>query len=73
MEGKSTLLQSAPAEAPNMNAFYEMSSPQYAAELQDKSFQAPVELPVSAEHCDLPTDPKASSGRLGRSHPATRR
>jgi hypothetical protein len=73
MEGKSTLLQSAPAEAPNMNAFYEMSSPQYAAELQDKSFQAPVELPVSAEHCDLPTDPKALSGRLGRSHPATRR
>jgi hypothetical protein len=68
MEGKSTLLRQAPSEAPNMNAYYEMSSPQYTAELPNKSFQAPVELPAQ-ELYDPPRDGKT----LGQEYAAPRR
>jgi hypothetical protein len=68
MEGRSTLLRTAPSEAPHMNAYYEMSSPQYTAELHNKSFQAPVELPAHTQY-DPPRDVKAPAGQ---SYPVAR-
>jgi LPXTG-motif cell wall-anchored protein len=58
------------SEAPGSNARYEMPSQSYTAELHNKSFQAPVELPVHPDY--PPTVPKSQVPPPSYSQPPSR-